>query len=150
MVRDIRVRPERGGWRSNEEWRRCEPCARSSQFWPLFEYVPDSGDRQHFKINCTSCCNGFLLGRLKRFKRRIVLSEIKGTWKFYYDNVLSHTAFVINDFLVWTSTAMVPKLPYNSDLVATDIFLFSSIKGILKGEYLAFIADISARAKQVL
>lgn len=88
--------------------------------------VPDSGDCRYVKINCTPCRNRFLPGRFKRFKRRVARSEIKCTWKFYHDNAPSHAVFVVNDFLVWTSTAVIPKRPYNSDLVAIDIFFVFS------------------------
>lgn len=44
---------------------------------------------------------------------------------------------------------MVPKRPYNSDLVATDIF-FSRLAGIWKDEYLKSISDIQVRVKRVL
>lgn len=64
---------------------------------------------------------------------------IKGTWILQYDNALSHTAFILNEFLARISITVLPQPPNNLDLGLTDFFLFLQLKGILKDENLKII-----------
>ncbi|UYV63484.1 hypothetical protein LAZ67_2004229 [Cordylochernes scorpioides] len=62
--------------------------------------------------------SAFYLEVLRRLKRRIarVRTDIKDTVKLHHDNVTSHTAFIITNFLARSNTLVIPHPPYSPDL----------------------------------
>ncbi|UYV72490.1 hypothetical protein LAZ67_9003364 [Cordylochernes scorpioides] len=54
----------------------------------------------------------------ERSKRRIarVRTDIKDTVKLHHDNAISHTAFIITNFLARSNTPVIPHPPYSPDL----------------------------------
>ena len=58
-----------------------------------------------------------------------------GNWFLHHDTVRSHTAFIIKEFLAKEKNqTVVLHPPYSPDLAPSDVFLFPSMKIILRVE----------------
>ncbi|XP_071453429.1 protein GVQW3-like [Hetaerina americana] len=77
----------------------------------------------------------FYVQVLDRLRKRVacVRPAIKDIWRLHHDNVPSHTALVVSDFLAKHGVATLPHPPYSPDLAPPDFFLFPKIKRSLKG-----------------
>jgi hypothetical protein len=54
-------------------------------------------------------------------------------WMLQYDNVPSHSLFLVRDFLAKHATNVLPQPPYSPDPTPADFFLFPKFKSTLKG-----------------
>ena len=71
------------------------------------------------------------LMRSVREKRR-ELWETK-SWLLHHDNAPAHNALSIRQFLAENNIAVLEQPPYSPDLAPCDFFLFSKLKGVIKG-----------------
>ena len=56
-----------------------------------------------------------------------------GTWILHHDNVPTHKALSIRQFLAERQVAVLDQPPYSPDLAPCDFFLFPKLKGVIKG-----------------
>ena len=68
----------------------------------------------------------------------------------WHDNAPSHTALVLRDRFVKTSTNIVPQPPYSPDLAPCDFWLFSKLKRPLRGHRLDSIEEIKTESLKAL
>ncbi|GBL80161.1 hypothetical protein AVEN_29146-1 [Araneus ventricosus] len=79
-----------------------------------------------------------LLQRIRRVRPQLYQS---GQWKLLHDNARPHTAIHVRQFLTTRKVTVLEHPPYSPDLAPAD-FLFSRLKGVLKGLRFSDIAQI--------
>jgi len=57
------------------------------------------------------------------------------SWIFHHDNVPSHMALPVREFLATKQITVLEYPAYSPDLAPSDFFLFPKIKKILKGRH---------------
>ena len=62
----------------------------------------------------------------------------------------SHTALVLRDHFVKSSTHIVPQPPYSPDLAPCDFWLFPKLKRPLRGTRFDSIDEIKAESKKAM
>ena len=72
------------------------------------------------------------------------------TGSFLHDNVPSHNATIVKQFLAQRKVTVLNHLPYSSDLAPADYFLFPKVKSHLKGRLFDSISDIQKAVKSTL
>ena len=72
------------------------------------------------------------------------------SWFLHHDNAPSHTALVLRDHFVKTSTNIVPQPPYSPDLAPCDFWLFSKLKRPLRGHRFDSIEEIKTESLKAL
>ena len=76
--------------------------------------------------------------RLRRVKSRLAPKTLK------------HTALVLRDHFVKTSTNIIPQLPYSPDLAPCDVWLFSKLKRPLRGHRFDSIEEIKTESLKAI
>ena len=108
------------------------------------EFVPKGQIiNQHFYKKVLTC----LVNKICQ-KRRA--SWAGKTWILHHDNASAHTALSVKQFLVSTEITTLPHSPYSPNLAPCDFFLFSKLKGILKGTRFQGVEDIKASVTRLL
>ena len=67
-------------------------------------------------------------------------------WMLQHDNALSHSLFLVRDFLAKHTTTVLPQPPYSPDLAPAEFFLFPKFKSTLKGRRLSLMR----RSREIL
>ncbi|XP_014481722.1 PREDICTED: histone-lysine N-methyltransferase SETMAR-like, partial [Dinoponera quadriceps] len=106
------------------------------------EFVPPS----------TTVNDKFYVGVLKRLKCRVqcVRPDIAKDWKLHHDNALAHSSFLVTNYLTKAGVPTIPQPPYSPDVVPPDFFLFSHLKGPMKGKHFGTIEGIQASCTAAL
>jgi len=73
-----------------------------------------------------------------------------GNWTLREDNVPSHRALVMREFLAHNSIITLPHSPYSPDLAPCDFFLFSKSKLQLKGCRFDRVEEMQWKSHNVL
>jgi histone-lysine N-methyltransferase SETMAR len=73
-----------------------------------------------------------------------------GNWMLHDDNVPSHRALVMREFLTHNSIITLAHLPYLPDLAPCDFFLFPKMKLQLKGRRFDRLEEIQWESQNVL
>lgn len=68
--------------------------------------------------------------------------DIFGNWRLHHNNVPSHTAFLVPEYLAKDKVATLPQLPYSPDVALLYFFLFPRIKRSLKGKHFGTLDDV--------
>ena len=71
-----------------------------------------------------------------------------GDWFLHHDNAPAHTALSVQQFLAKNNVTVIPHPPCSPDLPPCDFFLFSRMKGQMKGK--RFFAGVSEVKKKML
>jgi len=85
-------------------------------------------------------------GVLERFRNRIRrvrpgMCE-SGNWFLLHDNVPSHNATIVKQFLAQRKVTVLDHPPCSPDLAPADYFLFPKVKSHIKGRIFDSISDI--------
>ena len=73
-----------------------------------------------------------------------------GDWFLHHDNVPARTALSVQQFLAKNNIKVIPHPPYSPDLAPRDFFLFSRMKGQMKGKRFADVSELKKKAPEVL
>ena len=68
----------------------------------------------------------------------------------HHDNVPSHKAIIVNEFLSKHSTNTIEQPPYSSDMAPADFFLFPTLKLPLRGTRFQSVEDIKENSRREL
>jgi hypothetical protein len=79
---------------------------------------------------------------LKRLQRVRPDKAESGTWLLLHDNVPSHNATIVNQFLAKKSLSVLYYPLHSTDLAPADCFLFPKVKSNLKGRRFDTISNI--------
>ena len=88
-----------------------------------------------------------LLNRIRRVRPGMCES---GEWFLLHDNVPSHNATIVKQFLVQRKVTVFDHPPYSPDLAHADYFLFPKVKSHLKGRLFDSISVIEKAVKSTL
>jgi histone-lysine N-methyltransferase SETMAR len=67
-----------------------------------------------------------------------------------HDNLQTHTALAVREFLAIKQITVLEKPVYSPDLAPSDFFLFPKVKEIMKGRHFDDTDDISINTMAVL
>ena len=73
-----------------------------------------------------------------------------GDWFLLHDNVPSHNAIIVKQFLAQWKVTVLDHPPYPPDLAPADYFLFPKVKSHLKGRLFDSISDIQKAVTSTL
>ena len=68
----------------------------------------------------------------------------------HHDNVPSHTALSVKQFLARKGIPTLEHPPYSPDLAPCDFFLFPKVKSVLKGTHFESMKAVKEKTAQVL
>ena len=91
-----------------------------------------------------------VLTRLRESVRRKRPGLWPDKWILHHDNAPAHDALRVREFLAKNSITKMDHLPYSSDLVPCDFWLFPKLKNALKGQRFAGLSDIERNVKMLL
>ncbi|KAJ4443454.1 hypothetical protein ANN_05123 [Periplaneta americana] len=98
----------------------------------------------------TSQINEILL-RLRDTVRRRSLNLWQGqNWVLHHDNVPAYRSLLVSEFLAQHKIPVLPQPPYSPDLAASDFYLFSKVKSLLKGRRFASAEEMKIHATSAL
>ena len=69
---------------------------------------------------------------LREFRKRPALFK-SGQWHFHQDNAPVHNSILVTDYLTKMGIKTVPHPPYSPSFAPCDFWLFSKLKGKLRG-----------------
>jgi hypothetical protein len=87
-----------------------------------------------------------ILTRLLESVRRKRPQKWKNDWALHHDNVPSHTAMAVQQFLAKNNIPIVPHPPCSPDLAPSDFWLFPTLKMGLRLRRFAKMEDIKENA----
>ncbi|PNF21688.1 hypothetical protein B7P43_G10355 [Cryptotermes secundus] len=87
-----------------------------------------------------------VLQRLCNAVQRKQLNKWQGQWLLHHGNALSHTSFVVQQFLAEKNIPVITQSLYSLDLAPSDFWLFPTLKMGLKGTCFAIMEDIKTNA----
>ena len=64
-----------------------------------------------------------------------------GDWQLHLHNAPAHALHLLPSFLAKHQIIQVTQLPYSSDLVSCDFWLFTKLKSPLKGKRFQTVAE---------
>uniref|UniRef100_A0A3B4Z9Q2 Tc1-like transposase DDE domain-containing protein n=1 Tax=Stegastes partitus TaxID=144197 RepID=A0A3B4Z9Q2_9TELE len=71
-----------------------------------------------------------------------LLCSVRDLWLLHHDNTPAHNALSIRQFLAEKNIAVLEQPPYSPHLAPWDFFLFSKLKGVIKGTRFEDVDDI--------
>ena len=92
-----------------------------------------------------------VLWRLRESVRRKQPEKWRdGDWIPHRNNAPAHTSHLVQQFLAKHGTAQLQQLPHSPDLTPCDLFLFPTLKKVLKGHLFVSTEDIKWNSTNTL
>jgi len=136
---------------NNQNRRKRKSCARSCTFRPSIEHPANRWHPKYVHIHGTwDNDRGLVNAQDPRELVPKVLTEGQKELSVSKLPALSHTAFIITNFLAFSNTPVVSQSPYSPDSAPCDFFLFPRLKWELLGKHWESVKNIQKRVTTFL